>query len=113
MAYTSPAELLRETRLRHGLDQRTLARRAGTTQAQISRIERGEISPTTGTLTRLLAAMGGQLELDPVAGPRGNQPTRRLRKAFEQTRPEQRFAEAVELSETLSAIADAPMGPAR
>jgi transcriptional regulator with XRE-family HTH domain len=58
-----PGALLRDARLRHGLGQRSLARRAGTSQAQISRIERGEISPSVSTLDRLLAVMGERLEL--------------------------------------------------
>lgn len=55
------AEFLRSTRVKHGLSQRALALRAGTGQAAISRIERGEVSPTTETLQRLLAAMGEEL----------------------------------------------------
>lgn len=57
----SAAELLRSTRERHGISQRRLALRAGTGQAAISRIERGDVSPTTETLQRLLAAMGEEL----------------------------------------------------
>lgn len=55
--------LVRETRERHGLSQSRLARRAGTTQAVVSRIERGEASPSVGTLRRLLAAMGWELDV--------------------------------------------------
>lgn len=62
--------LIREARGRHGVSQELLARRARTTQKQISRIERGEISPSVATLSRLLAAMGERLELHAVAGPR-------------------------------------------
>jgi transcriptional regulator with XRE-family HTH domain len=56
-------DLLRQTRERHGLSQRRLARRAGTTQAVISRIERGLASPSTDTVQRLLAAMGWELDM--------------------------------------------------
>jgi transcriptional regulator with XRE-family HTH domain len=52
------AELVRSTRERLGLSQRTLALRAGTTQAAISRIERGIVSPTFTTLRELMLAMG-------------------------------------------------------
>jgi len=107
MATSDPGELLRATRLHHGLDQRTLARRAGTTQAQVSRIERGVVSPRLATLDRLLAVMGEDLLLGTAAGPRGNQPTDRMRADFERLTPEERFAETVTLSETLSAFADA------
>lgn len=57
------AELLREVRRRHGLTQRQLADRARTSQAAISRIERGLVSPSVATLTTLLGLMGEQLVL--------------------------------------------------
>lgn len=100
-------KLLREARTRNGLDQRTLARRAGTTQAQISRIERGETSPGTGTLARLLGAMGERLELAAAPGPRGNARTEVLRRDFEQLTPGERVAQAIELSRVLTGIAAA------
>jgi transcriptional regulator with XRE-family HTH domain len=40
------------------VSQETLALRAGTDQAAISRIERGEVSPSLDTVERLLAALG-------------------------------------------------------
>ncbi len=40
------------------MSQRRLALRAGTTQAAISRIERGLVSPTYTTLRELLLSMG-------------------------------------------------------
>jgi transcriptional regulator with XRE-family HTH domain len=55
---TDPAELVRSTRERLGLSQRRLALRAGTTQAAISRIERGIVSPTFRTLRELMLSMG-------------------------------------------------------
>jgi transcriptional regulator with XRE-family HTH domain len=57
-------ELLREVRRRHGLTQRQLAARARTSQAAISRIERGLVSPSVETLARLLDLMGEELRLD-------------------------------------------------
>ncbi len=54
----TPAELVRTTRERLGLSQRRLAIRAGTTQAAVSRIERGQVSPTFATLRGLMIAMG-------------------------------------------------------
>jgi transcriptional regulator with XRE-family HTH domain len=56
--------LIRLTRERHGLTQAQLALRAGTSQNAVSRLERGEISPSLGTIERLLAAMGERLELN-------------------------------------------------
>ena len=58
------ATLLREVRRRHGLTQRQLAARARTSQAAISRIERGLVSPSVETLARLLDLMGEELRLD-------------------------------------------------
>lgn len=50
--------LLREARARAGLTQRALARRAGTAQSVVARIERGQTSPSWGTLEKLLTAAG-------------------------------------------------------
>ena len=57
----SSAELVNSTRRRYGLSQRQLAVRAGTSQAFISRIEQGHVSPTVETLQRLLLVMGEDL----------------------------------------------------
>jgi transcriptional regulator with XRE-family HTH domain len=61
--------VLRLARTSAGLSQRELARRAGTSQSVISRIEAGQTSPTTVTLARILAATGHELdgELVPLA----------------------------------------------
>lgn len=59
----TPGQLLREARRRHGLTQRQLAARARTSQAAISRIERGVVSPTVDTLATLLDLMGEELVL--------------------------------------------------
>ena len=58
---TTAAALLREARTRAGLSQRDLAKKAGTAQSVIARIERGQTSPTLETLERLLAAAGVEL----------------------------------------------------
>lgn len=59
----SPGRLLREARIRHGVSQERLAKRAGTTQSAISRIEKDRISPTVQTLTELLHLLGEDLVL--------------------------------------------------
>jgi transcriptional regulator with XRE-family HTH domain len=59
----TPAELVSGTRRELGLSQRQLALRAGTTQAAVSRIERGKVSPSFGTLRELMLAMGREPEL--------------------------------------------------
>jgi transcriptional regulator with XRE-family HTH domain len=56
-------DLIRQQRERLGLGQRSLARRAGTTQAAVSRIERGLTAPTWETVRALLLAMGCEPEL--------------------------------------------------
>lgn len=48
--------LIRTSRVRAGLSQRELARRAGTSAATLSRYESGQIDPTIGTLNRIVAA---------------------------------------------------------
>ena len=88
-----PAELLRTVRTRRGLTQATLARRAGTTQTAISRLESGGRSPTIDTLRRLLQVMGEDLDLDArplradhdpahLRAERALTPARRLERAF-------------------------------
>ncbi|CAN5701905.1 hypothetical protein BH23GEM9_BH23GEM9_20080 [soil metagenome] len=57
-----PGELLRDARHRAGLSQRELARRAATAQSLVARIERGQTSPRSDTLARLLEAAGYDLE---------------------------------------------------
>ena len=57
-------QLLREARERHGLTQKQLAIRARTSQAAVSRIERGLVSPTVETLEKLLAMVNEELVLD-------------------------------------------------
>jgi transcriptional regulator with XRE-family HTH domain len=58
---TTPGELLRDTRRRHGVSQKGLATRAGTTQSAISRIERDRVSPSFETLRELLYLLGEEL----------------------------------------------------
>jgi len=60
---SDPGRLIRERRLAHGLTQARLAVRAGTTQAALSRLERGELSPSVTTVEHLLACLGETLEL--------------------------------------------------
>ena len=57
-------ELFRATRERHGLTQARLARRIGGDRAYISRVERGEVSPTFDWAERALAAIGEELALE-------------------------------------------------
>jgi transcriptional regulator with XRE-family HTH domain len=55
---------LRQARMRHQMSQSQLATRARTSQAAISRIERGVVSPSVRTLEHLLELLGERLELE-------------------------------------------------
>jgi transcriptional regulator with XRE-family HTH domain len=89
----TPAELVRTTRSELGLSQRQLAYRAGMTQAAVSRIERGTVSPSFSTLRELMHAMGREpvlsaeridVDRDPVhtRSARERTPEERLRLAI-------------------------------
>jgi transcriptional regulator with XRE-family HTH domain len=54
-------DLLREARLRAGLSQAELARRAGKATSVIGRWERGEVRPSLETLRELVDACGLEL----------------------------------------------------
>lgn len=86
-------ELIRKARSRHGLTQERLALRAGTRQSAISRLERGDVSPTVETLELLLNAMGERLELAGVPLDRRYDPLHR--KANAARSPEERLALAI------------------
>lgn len=62
-AQVAVGAMLARLRRRHGLSQARLAIRAGTSQAAISRIERGLESPTVDRLAALLQVMGQTLTL--------------------------------------------------
>jgi transcriptional regulator with XRE-family HTH domain len=65
----SIGERLRRARIEAGVSQASLARRAGTSQAAISRIERGVEQPTSRRVEQLLSCLGLRLEqeLRPLA----------------------------------------------
>jgi transcriptional regulator with XRE-family HTH domain len=60
----TPSELIRQLRSEHGLSQRELAYRAGTSQSAIARIEGGDEDITWKRLSSILAAMGDRPVLD-------------------------------------------------
>lgn len=84
---------IRDARRRHGLSQERLALRAGTQQSAISRLEKGEISPTVETLELLLSVMGETLELGSTPAERTYDPLHR--QAMAERSPEERLALAV------------------
>jgi transcriptional regulator with XRE-family HTH domain len=73
----TPGDLIRTTRVRHGLSQARLARRAGTQQSAISRLEAGEVSPSVETLELLMRAMGEQLQIAAAPAERDYDPAHR------------------------------------
>jgi transcriptional regulator with XRE-family HTH domain len=54
----TPAELVKQTRARKGISQRSLAIRAGTSQSAIARIESGAEEVTWPRLRALMISMG-------------------------------------------------------
>jgi transcriptional regulator with XRE-family HTH domain len=74
--------LIRDARVRSGLSQRAVARRAGTTQAAISRIERGLQEPSFERFEAIMQGMGWRpaVELEALAAHR-EEPRRLLEEA--------------------------------
>jgi transcriptional regulator with XRE-family HTH domain len=95
-------ELLRATRRRHGLTQRQLAARARTSQAAISRVERGLVSPTIATLASWLDLMGEELELG--AGPIDYGHDRTLNELQLRMTPEERIDRQAQWSRGMNEI---------
>ena len=95
--------LLRETRRRQGLSQRSLAIRAGTSQNAISRIERRLEVPTLDRLARLMLAMGQRpvLAAEPLESP---VPADELAVSSAMTHAE-RLGEAASWNRVVSALA--------
>lgn len=63
-----PAEL-RAARLRAGLSQTELGRRAGTSQATVSQYESGTKRPGIDTFLRLIEAANGEVRVGPATRP--------------------------------------------
>lgn len=95
-------QLLADARMRVGISQRELARKARTAQSVVARIELGETSPSWATLGRLLKAAGFRLsaglrriDLDPALL---DDVSRILRLT-----PEERLREVAQVSRFISA----------
>lgn len=83
-------QLIRVTRARHGLSQTRLARRVGSHQSAISRLEADEVSPSVETMEMLMHAMGEQLDLSGVPLERNYDPAHR--RATAERPPAERLA---------------------
>lgn len=94
---------LREARELRGISQAELARIAGTTQAHVSRVERGLVSPTIRVAESLLRATGHQMTLDaaPLYGSVDDEALIRFRALSPAERLEQAFAASAFASELL------------
>ncbi len=60
----SPDDLIRTARLAEGLTQDDLAKRLGTTQSAVARLEANGANPRVETLARALSACGRELSLE-------------------------------------------------
>jgi transcriptional regulator with XRE-family HTH domain len=94
--------LLRETRQKHRVTQKQLAARARTSQAAISRIERGLVSPTVETAGKLFDLLGEELRVSAEPVDYGHDRTL-LRDNLELT-PEERIRRQAEWSNRLRAL---------
>lgn len=61
---TRPGELIRNTRASAGVTQTELARRLGTTQSAVARLEARSSNPRVQSVARALGALGLVLRLD-------------------------------------------------
>ena len=101
----TPGELIREVRARHGISQQRLARRVGTQQSAISRLEADKISPSVETLDLILRAMGERLQLTPQPLGHGYDPAH-LR-ATRARSPEERLALGISWNRMAGRLAEA------
>lgn len=60
------AAMLMQTRKQKGFTQAELASASGVQQADISRIERGEVEPRASTLARLLAPLDHRISIEEI-----------------------------------------------
>lgn len=81
-----PSELVRTARRNAGLTQQQLARRMGTTQTAIARLERHDANPRLSTLRRAIEASGGRLALGVDAPPKHDEADLDLVQVREHTR---------------------------
>lgn len=95
--------LLRTARLRADLTQRELARRAGTAQSVVARIESGATSPSWDTLSRLVEAAGFSIDATIAVAPVMDTHMLRDVARIRALPPEARLAELANVSAFLGA----------
>jgi transcriptional regulator with XRE-family HTH domain len=103
-------EIVRTERMRAGVSQRALARRAGTTQAAISRIERGLEEPGFGRFQAIMRSLGLEpsIDLAPISHHR-EEPRRLLYEMRRGTTPSQYVADGLSLARFAREIRTAAM----
>lgn len=92
---------IRFGRLRAGLTQQELARRAGISQPSLARIESGRVVPRLDTAARVLRECGMRLEPMPLGGQGVDRSTIRRMLALS---PRQRLALAAKEARNLDAL---------
>ncbi len=103
-------DLLREARLRAGLSQAELARRAGRPISSIGRWERGEVLPSLETLRELVRACGLELTFGLAAADSEAHDAALIERALRRT-PVERVLDAVESAAAVEGLwARAPRG---
>lgn len=101
----TPGELIRAARRRHGISQARLARRVGTKQSAISRLEADRNSPSVETLEQVLNAMGERLELGAAPLERDYDPLHR--RATAARSPSERLALGISWNRMAGRLAEA------
>ena len=102
-------DIIKATRVLTGVSQRSLARRAGTTQASISRIEAGLEEPGYERFRAIMQSLGyePELTLRPIAKHRAE--PRRLLEERHRT-PDERVAEGIAGARLARKLAEARRG---
>ena len=93
-------DVLREARLRAGLSQAELARRAGTHRSAIGRWERGEALPSLETLRELVRACGLELSFRIANADLEDHDLTLIRRALGMS-PAERFARAQDSTQSV------------
>ena len=103
MAPRSAADLLASARKAAGFSQRKLARKAGTAQSVVARIELGETNPSWETLACLLRSAGFELSADLQRIPRVDRTILDDVPRILRLTPEQRLREVAQVSRFVAA----------
>lgn len=98
------AQLLRSARESAALTQTELGRRAGSSQSDISFVERGQRIPSVSTLERLLAASLHSLLAIPTTGPDASTTGARIEKAIASGHADAALRAFIDYSDSLASV---------